>query len=126
LGTNVTYHKSLKYIFTHPDLNLCQQRWLELIKDYDIEIHYHPANIVVDALSQKPFGKEATNFLEDWTRESAQLNACLGENGNIEVKPMLEDLICKAQRLDTEMTGLAEKASKKQLPDLRADKKGTL
>jgi hypothetical protein len=26
-----TYHKSLKYIFTQPDLNLCQRRWLELI-----------------------------------------------------------------------------------------------
>jgi hypothetical protein len=51
-----TDHKSLKYIFTQPDLNLRQRRWLELIKDYDLEIHYHPskANVVVDALSQKP------------------------------------------------------------------------
>jgi hypothetical protein len=30
-------HKSLKYIFTQPDLNLMQRRWLELIKDYDWE-----------------------------------------------------------------------------------------
>jgi hypothetical protein len=32
-----------------------QRRWLELIKDYDLEIHYHPgkANAVVDALSHK-------------------------------------------------------------------------
>ena len=32
-----------------------QQRWLELIKDYDLEILYHPgkANIVTDALSCK-------------------------------------------------------------------------
>ena len=35
-------HKSLKYIFTQLDLNLRQRRWLELIKDYDLEIHYHP------------------------------------------------------------------------------------
>jgi hypothetical protein len=50
-----TDHKSLKYIFTQKDLNLRQHRWLELIKDYDLEIHYHPgkANLVVDALSQK-------------------------------------------------------------------------
>ncbi|WVZ64213.1 hypothetical protein U9M48_013773 [Paspalum notatum var. saurae] len=32
-----------------------QRRWLELIKDYDLEIHYHPgkANVVADALSEK-------------------------------------------------------------------------
>jgi hypothetical protein len=32
-----------------------QRRWLELIKDYDLEIHYHPgkANVVVDAFSRK-------------------------------------------------------------------------
>jgi hypothetical protein len=34
-------HKSLKYIFTQPDLNLRQIRWLELVKDYNLEIHYH-------------------------------------------------------------------------------------
>jgi hypothetical protein len=39
---------------------------------------------------------------------------------------MLEDLIRKAQRLDTEMAGLAEKASKEQLLDLRTDEKGAL
>jgi hypothetical protein len=34
---------------------MCQRRWLELIKDYDMEIHYHPgkANVVADALSRK-------------------------------------------------------------------------
>ncbi|WVZ88872.1 hypothetical protein U9M48_035339 [Paspalum notatum var. saurae] len=37
------------------ELNMRQRRWLELIKDYDLEIHYHPgnANVVVDALSRK-------------------------------------------------------------------------
>jgi hypothetical protein len=48
-------HKSLKYIFTQKDLNLRQHRWLELIKDYDLETHYHQgkANLVADALSRK-------------------------------------------------------------------------
>jgi hypothetical protein len=32
-----------------------QRRWLELIKDYELEVHYHPgkANMVADALSHK-------------------------------------------------------------------------
>jgi hypothetical protein len=48
-------HKSLKYIFTQADLNMRQRRWLELIKDYDLEVHYHPwkVNVVADALSRK-------------------------------------------------------------------------
>jgi hypothetical protein len=50
-----TDHKSLKYIFTQLNLNLRQRRWLELIKDYDLGINYHPgkANVVADALSQR-------------------------------------------------------------------------
>jgi hypothetical protein len=50
-----TDHKSLKYIFTQLNLNLRQRRWLELIKDYDLGINYHPgkANVVVDALSHR-------------------------------------------------------------------------
>jgi hypothetical protein len=50
-----TDHKSLKYLFTQPDLNMRQRRWLELIKDYELEIHYHlgKANVVADTLSRK-------------------------------------------------------------------------
>ena len=50
-----TDHKSFKYIFTKSELNIWQQRWLELIKDYDLEVHYHPgkANVIADALSRK-------------------------------------------------------------------------
>ena len=50
-----TDHKSLKYLPSQRELNLRQRRWMELIKDYDCVIDYHPekANAVADALSRK-------------------------------------------------------------------------
>ena len=56
-----TDHKSFKYIFQQRDLNLRQRRWMELLKDYDCSILYHPgkANVVVDALSRKSSGSLA-------------------------------------------------------------------
>jgi hypothetical protein len=50
-----TDHKSLKYLFTQHDLNMRQRRWLELIKENELEVHYHPGkvNVVANALSHK-------------------------------------------------------------------------
>jgi hypothetical protein len=47
--------QELKIFFTQAYLNMRQRRWLELIKNYELEIHYHPekANIIADALSRK-------------------------------------------------------------------------
>jgi hypothetical protein len=40
-----------------------QRRWFELIKDYELEVHYHPgkANVIVDVLSHK----DHCNYLQD-------------------------------------------------------------
>nr|GEZ67466.1 putative reverse transcriptase domain-containing protein [Tanacetum cinerariifolium] len=48
-------HKSLQYIFDQKELTMHQMRWIELFKDYECEIHYHPrkANVVANALSRK-------------------------------------------------------------------------
>ena len=50
-----TNHKSLKYLPSQREHNLRQQRWMELIKDYDCVIDYHlgKANVVADTLSRK-------------------------------------------------------------------------
>nr|GEZ95555.1 retrotransposon protein, putative, Ty3-gypsy subclass [Tanacetum cinerariifolium] len=40
--TIFTDHKSLQHVLNQKELNMRQRRWLELITDYDCEIHYHP------------------------------------------------------------------------------------
>jgi hypothetical protein len=102
-----TDHKSLKYIFTQSDLNKRQRRWLELIKDYDIEVHYHPgkANVVVDALSRKAhcnclsMEPYSDTLCEDLRRvnleivEQGSLNALSTESNQFDriVKAQLQD-----------------------------------
>ncbi|GJS11369.1 putative reverse transcriptase domain-containing protein [Tanacetum coccineum] len=53
--TVFTDHKSLQHILDQKELNMRQRRWLELLSDYDYDIHYHlgKANVVADALSRK-------------------------------------------------------------------------
>ncbi|GJY92447.1 putative reverse transcriptase domain-containing protein [Tanacetum coccineum] len=48
-----TDHRSLQYFLEKKDPNMRQRRWLDLLKDYDCGIRYHPgkANIVADALN---------------------------------------------------------------------------
>ena len=43
-----TNHKSLNYLPSQRELNFRQHRWMELIKDYDCAVDYHPgkANVV--------------------------------------------------------------------------------
>jgi hypothetical protein len=80
-----TDHKSLKYIFTQSELNMRQRRWLELIKDYELEIHYHPskANVVADALSRKAFCHCLTMKTSDITlcQEMEKLNLGMIQHG---------------------------------------------
>jgi hypothetical protein len=82
-----TNHKSLKYIFTQSELNMHQRRWLELIKDYDLEVHYHPgkANVVADALSQKSHCNYLSAKLVDKTlcQEMEKLNLEIVQQGTL-------------------------------------------
>jgi len=76
-----TDHKSLQYVLTQKELNLRQRRWLELLKDYDLSILYHPgkANVVADSLSRLSMG--STAHIEEGRRELAKdvhRLACLG------------------------------------------------
>jgi hypothetical protein len=80
-------NRSLKYIFTQPDLNLWQRRWLELIKDYDPGINYHPgkANVIADALSRRTYlnGLTMETMLFDLCSEKDKLNLRLTINSGV-------------------------------------------
>jgi hypothetical protein len=99
-----TNYKSLKYIFTQPDLNMRQRRWLEMIKDIELEVLYHPgkANVVVDTLSHKAH----CNYLPvvPLTGEESSIRVLLDLSlYNITLTPILRDEIIAAQKNDEGM-----------------------
>jgi hypothetical protein len=109
-----TDHKSLKYLFTQPDLNMRQRRWLELIKDYELEVHYHPgkANVVVDALSRKHRCNHSTvqPHPSGCDPEEPSLRVVPhGRLNNIALIPTIEEDIIAAQRTDVGMGHLHQK-----------------
>jgi hypothetical protein len=126
-------HKSLKYIFTQPDLNLRQQRWLELIKDFDLGINYHPgkANVVVDALSRRShLNMLATReLLPEFCKEFEKLNLGWVSNTEIitmEVDSMLEQDIRKGQLEDAKIQEIKEQIKEEKAPGFSVDEQGTL
>ncbi|CAA0824998.1 Uncharacterized mitochondrial protein AtMg00860, partial [Striga hermonthica] len=90
-----TDHKSLQYIFTQKELNMRQRRWLELVKDYDCTIQYHPgkANVVADALSRK-FSRMQIQLVD------ALPTASLGSVNSMQVQPTLRERIRQEQASD--------------------------
>ena len=117
-----TDHKSLKYIFTQKELNLRQRRWLELIKDYDCTIEYHPgkANVVADALSRRP-ESSLSHMKSGYLPLLVDLRA-LGVILEVEdsgallatfhVRPLLVDQILAGQSQDPQMIKLKEEIEK--------------
>jgi ribonuclease HI len=102
-------HKSLKYIFTQNNLNLRQRRWLELIKDYDLGINYHPkkSNVVADALSRMKYCNTtfAQRMPSELRREIEYLNLGMVNETRVvmEVEPTLEEEIREGQLEDAKL-----------------------
>ncbi|XP_073046026.1 uncharacterized protein [Primulina eburnea] len=103
-----TDNQSLKYLFTQKELNMRQRQWIELLKDYDLTISYHPgkANKVADALSRKGPGKITLASL------SAQ--------------PCLQETVKLNQDRDPVLTKLKEQVREGKSLDHQIDGKGTL
>ncbi|XP_073272086.1 uncharacterized protein [Primulina huaijiensis] len=103
-----TDHQSLKYLFTQKELNMRQRRWIELLKDYDLTISYHPgkANKVADALSRKNESKITL----------ASLSA----------RPCLQETVKLNQDRDPELTKLKGQVESGKSQDLQIDDRGVL
>jgi hypothetical protein len=126
-------HKSLKYIFTQSELNMRQRRWLELIKDYDLEIHYHlgKANVVADALSRKASCHCFTVRTPDTTlcQEMEKLNLSNVQQGtlrNLKLESILLQRIIDAQRADKGMKYIHEKIEAGKANCFRKDDQGVI
>jgi hypothetical protein len=128
-----TDHKSLKYIFTQSELNMRQRRWLELIKDYELEIHYHPgkANVVADALSRK----SQVNMLAahpmpfELAKEFDRLSLGFLNNTQgvaIELEPSLEQDIRKGQKNDKKIKEIRQLIIDGKGLDFREDVEGVV
>jgi hypothetical protein len=93
-----------------------QRRWLELIKDYELEIHYHlgKANVVADALSRKASRHCLTMKTSDITlcQEMEKLNLGMIQHGtanHLKLESVLLLRIIDAQQNDEEMKNIHEK-----------------
>ncbi|XP_073046211.1 uncharacterized protein [Primulina eburnea] len=102
-----TDHQSFKYFFTQKELNIRQRRWIELMKDYDLTMSYHPgkANKVADALSRKDMSKVIL--------------------ASFSAQPCLRETIKVSQDRDSALVKLKEQAKEGKSPDFETDNKGT-
>jgi len=109
-----TDHKSLKYLISQKELNMRQRRWVELIKDYDCIIDYHPGkvNVVADALSRKDkvIRSGPTTWNEETMMELKRLGVILGVSpegslmAQLRVKSGYREQILEAQLHDDEVS----------------------
>ncbi|WVZ89243.1 hypothetical protein U9M48_035669 [Paspalum notatum var. saurae] len=110
-----------------------QRRWLELIKDYDMEIHYHPgkANVVADALSRKSYANMALGFImpHELCEEFERLSLGFLHHTTaaaFEAEPTLEQEIREHQKNDEKLQEIRESLKSGKVPHFREDEQGTL
>ena len=104
------------------ELNLRQWRWLELFKDYDCIIYYHPrkANVVVDALSRKTMAVMSLQHSE-W--RLADDGAILAQ---LTAQPILKQMMISAQKKDVELQKKVQKVRDGDKTDFSVKEAGSL
>jgi hypothetical protein len=105
---------------------------LELIKDYDLEIHYHPskANLVADALSRKEHVHSAVvaQLLDEIVEDFRRLNLGIvahTEGVTIDVESTLEQEIRKGQIGDAKIQEVKDLITEGRGPKFTEDEQGT-
>ncbi|GJX31387.1 putative reverse transcriptase domain-containing protein [Tanacetum coccineum] len=130
-----TDHKSLKYIFTQKELNMRQRPWLELLKDYDTNIQYHPgkANVVADALSRKNSRimaclKIQPEIIKDLELMEVELvvRGSEGYIASLKIEPNLILRIKEAQKEDGELWSVVQNMKKGKQEEFRVDDHGVI
>jgi hypothetical protein len=110
-----------------------QRRWLELIKDYELEIHYHlgKANMVADALSRKSQVNMmvAHPMLYELAKEFDRLslgflNSMRGVT--VELEPALEREIKEAQKNDEKISEIRQLILEGRAKDFWEDVEGVV
>jgi hypothetical protein len=124
-------HKSLKYVFTQVNLNLRQRRWLDLIKDYDLGINYHPgkANVVANALSQRSHANHliVKSIPSELCDEFAKLQLVTNtEVIEMEVGSSLLQEIRKGQLEDEKIQEIKHNINEEKSPGFLKDDEGVL
>ena len=117
-----TDHKSLKYLPSQRELNLRQRRWMELIKDYDCVIDYHPgkANVVADALSRK-----SIQMLQ-----ALNAHLSLSDDGTIVAeliaRPSLLNRVLEAQKKDEKISAIINQIGNGKETEFNVNENGVL
>jgi hypothetical protein len=102
---------------------MCQRRWLELIKDYNLQVHYHPskANVVANALNRK-------SHCHSWVESDFHLSRLLHPTvlHHITISCTLKSRIMELQKTDTGIFHIKRKMKEQELKHFRVDEDGVL
>ena len=110
-----------------------QRRWLEFIKDYDLEVHYHSgkANVVADALSHKSHCSCLTTKPMDRTlcQEMEKLNIEIVSQGtlaNVTIETTIQSQIVAAQKENKGIAYIRKRVMSGKAPCFQIDDEGVL